>query len=185
MLQPTLQTARLVLRPFSLADAPDVKRFAGAREVARRVANVPHPYEDGMAEAWIATHADDFAGGRAAPFAVTERETSALCGAISLQMRDSADVATLGYWLGVPFWGRGYCTEAARAVVDFGFEALGLRRIRCDHLGSNSASGRVMQKLGMQREGCQREQIAKWGQIEDLVMYGLLRSEWEIGESGV
>ena len=179
MPQPTIQTARLTLRPFALADAPDVQRFAGAREVARMVSGVPHPYEDGMAEEWIATHADNFALGKAAHFAVTLRETGEFCGVVGLQMREASDMGTLGYWFGVPFWGRGYCTEAARAVVDFGFESLGLRRIRCDHSGSNPASGRVMQKLGMRREGCQREQFLKWGVAQDLVMYGLLRREWK------
>ena len=180
MLQPTLQTARLVLRPFSLADAPDVKQFAGMKEIARVTQNIPHPYQEGMAEDWIAMHADNFAEGKAAQFAVILREPNAFCGVVSLEMKKPDGVAILGYWIAPPFWGNGYCTEAARALVNYGFESLSLQRICADHFGSNPASGRVMSKIGMKWEGCLRSHVLKWGEREDDVIYGLLRSEWEI-----
>ena len=85
--------------------------------------------------------------------------------------------ATLGYWIGVPFWGQGYCTEAAKAVVDYGFKALDLNRVSSHHMGSNSASGRVLQKIGMRYEDCQRQHHFRWGRYEDVELYGLLRSE--------
>ena len=80
----------------------------------------------------------------------------------------------LGYWIGKPYWGRGYCTEAAREMVRYGFEILGLHRIHSNHFGSSPASGRVMQKIGMIREGTRREHYKKWGEYEDRVEYGLL-----------
>lgn len=179
---PTIATARLVLRPFELADAPEVQRLAGAREIAAVTAHIPHPYPDGVAELWIATHAPHFHHDDGLTLAITRREDGVLMGAISL-MVDSEDKAhgraELGYWLGVPYWGHGYCTEAARALLDYGFGVLELRRIFARHLGSNPASGRVMAKAGLRFEGVLRQHHVKWGRPEDDVHYGLLRSEWE------
>jgi RimJ/RimL family protein N-acetyltransferase len=70
---PTLTTPRLNLRPFSLADAPDVQRLAGSREVASTTLNIPHPYADGMAEPWIATHQEQYERGACVTFAIVLR----------------------------------------------------------------------------------------------------------------
>ena len=185
--QPTLQTQRLILRPFTLADAPDVQRLAGAREIAATTLSIPHPYEDGMAQDWINTHATAFEQGRvvnfaialrAVPSAIALRESGELCGAIGLGIDADNNQAELGYWLGKPYWGQGYCTEAARAVVRYGFEILGLHRIHSAHFPHNPASGRVMQKIGMHYEGCRPQHIRKWEKFEDLVQYGILKRDW-------
>jgi ribosomal-protein-alanine N-acetyltransferase len=176
--QPILFTERLALRPFALADAPAVQLLAGAREVASTTSNVPHPYIDGMAEQWIAEHETQFTNKTAVNFAIVLRESDTLCGAVSLSVIASHLRAELGYWIGVPFWNQGYCTEAAAAVVAYGFRSLGLHRIHASHYARNPASGRVMQKLGMTHEGCLRQHILKWDVFEDLEMYGLLASKW-------
>jgi RimJ/RimL family protein N-acetyltransferase len=174
--QPTIQTARLRLRPFSLADAPMVQRLAGAAAVAETALNIPHPYEDGMAEAWILTHAPAFAGRERATFAITE-SSGRLLGAVSLRLEQAHQRAELGYWIGVPYWRQGFATEAARAVIAYGFNALGLNRIQATHLTRNPASGRVMQKAGMTYEGCLRQYVLKNGRFEDLARYAILREE--------
>jgi RimJ/RimL family protein N-acetyltransferase/GNAT superfamily N-acetyltransferase len=176
--QPMLETPRLTLRPFALADAADVQRLAGDRAIADTTLNIPHPYDDGMAEAWISTHQPKYAAGELANFAVIERAGDALVGAIGLMIKRDYDRAELGYWIGRPYWGRGYCTEAARAVLAFGFTTLNLVRIHATHLSRNPASGRVMQKIGMTREGMLRQHVKKWDRHEDLVEYGILREEW-------
>jgi ribosomal-protein-alanine N-acetyltransferase len=176
--QPTLQTERLRLRPFSLADAPVVHALAGAREVAATTLNVPHPYEDGMAEAWIGTPAPGSAAGEQATCALVLREGDELVGAIGLVVNGVHARAELGYWVGVPFWNQGLATEAAREVLRFGFEELELNRIYAMHLTRNPASGRVMEKAGMQYEGRLRQHIQKWDRFEDLDFYGLLAVEW-------
>ena len=176
---PTLETDRLILRPFTLADAPAVQRLAGAREVASTTLNIPHPYPDGAAEQWIAKHQEVFAKGEALELAVTRRADGALVGAMGLRLEVEHARAELGYWIGTPYWGRGYGTEAAGAVVRYGFEALGLNRIYACHLVRNPASGRVMQKIGMAYEGCQRGHLRKWGQFEDVALYGILKEEYE------
>lgn len=176
--QPTLETPRLILRPFDLADARDVQRLAGDWAVADTTLVIPHPYEDGLAEQWISTHRPGFEAGALANFAIVVREPRELVGAIGLSIRQGFDRAELGYWIGKPYWGRGYCTEAGRAVVEFGFASLDLNRIHAGHFARNPASGRVMQKLGMTLEGTLRQHDKARGRYEDLVIYGLLRSEW-------
>lgn len=175
--QPDLHTVRLLLRPFTAADAGDVRRLAGEFAVADTTLNVPHPYEPGMAEDWIESHAPGWDAGELAVYAITLREGGELVGAISLQVDREYRRANLGYWIGTPYWNRGYCTEAAAAIVDFGFDTLELHRIHASHLARNPASGRVMQKLGMQQEGTLREHTRKWDRYEDLVVYGLLRDQ--------
>lgn len=176
--QPVLTTERLALRPFTAADAPAVQRLAGAREVADTTLNVPHPYEDGMAEAWIAERAEVYVRGEGVSFAITSREDGALVGAIGLRLSGRFPRGELGYWIGVPYWNHGYATEAARALIGFGFGTLGLHRIHAAHFSRNPASGRVMEKVGMRSEGTLREHLRRWDRFEDVVVYGILRREW-------
>lgn len=174
---PTLPTERLRLRPFVLADAPTVQRLAGDREVAATTLLIPHPYEDGVAEAWIETHEPDWEAGKSLTLAVTA-EADELVGAMSLMLTLDHRRGELGYWIGVPYWNRGYATEAAAALVSYGFEELGLNRIEAQCFPRNPASTRVLEKLGMKREGVRRQHVLKWDELEDLVLYAVLASEW-------
>ena len=176
--RPTLETTRLTLRPFTVADASDVQRLAGERDIASTTLNIPHPYEEGMAEQWIATHQERYEKGELVNFAIILRVDQALIGAIELQLTQQHASAELAYWIGKPFWNRGYCTEAAQAVVRYGFDVLGLNRLHATYLKRNPASGRVMQKLGMSYEGCLREHRKKWGVFEDVGLYGLLSRDY-------
>ncbi|HUI05830.1 MAG TPA: GNAT family N-acetyltransferase [Verrucomicrobiae bacterium] len=168
-----------MLRPFELSDAPRVKLLAGDREIAATTARIPHPYEPGMAEAWIGTHQEDFEKGTAVNFAITLKDTSELMGAIGLIVNRDHENAEMGYWIGKPYWNRGYCTEAARAVLQYAFDELRLNRVFAHHFSHNIASGRVMQKLGMRHEGRRRQHVKKWGQFIDSEMYGILRNEFD------
>ena len=178
MEQPTLETVRLVLRPFALADAIDVQRLAGMLEVADTTLNVPYPYEDGLAEQWISGRSELFAAGAAVTYALTLQESGALIGSAGLRLTPEHRRAELGFWLGVQYWNRGYVTEAARALVNYGFAEMGLHKITASHFARNPASGRVMQKLGMTKEGSLRQDVRKGDGFEDLAVYGLLAEEW-------
>lgn len=175
--QPVLTTGRLRLRPFTLADAPEVQRLAGEREIAATTAFIPHPYPDGAAEAWIETHSGRFARSEGVVFAITQRAGGALLGAVSLEINAGMQRAELGYWIGRPYWGQGYCTEAAAAVARFALADFGLRRVFAYHFSSNPASGRVMRKIGMLHEGTLRRHTIKWGEVLDLEVYGILAGE--------
>jgi ribosomal-protein-alanine N-acetyltransferase len=172
-----IETEQLVLRPFTASDASRIQELAGDRDIASTTLNIPHPYEDGMAEEWLATHQERFEKGESAIYAITHRGSAELIGAIGLEIAKDHNRAELGYWIGKPFWNQGYCTEAARSIVEYGFNDLQLRRIVATHLKRNPSSGRVMQKIGMVREGCLREHVVKWGVAEDLEIYGLLATE--------
>ena len=173
---PELRTERLLLRDFRPDDIPDIVRLAGAREVAATTLRIPHPYSEENARQFLAMRQEDKFG---YSFAITLLAGGELCGGIGLHPDAAYPRAELGYWIGVPYWDHGYATEAARAVVDFGFRELKLQRIFAHHFQGNDASGRVLQKAGMKHEGCQRQHIEKWGRLLDLENYGVLRSEWE------
>ena len=171
---PTLETDRLVLRPFRAADGPDVRRLAGDPRVAATTLNIPHPYEEGMAEGWIGTHEEAFAEGRGLTLAVTLRNEGTLVGAIGLVRNRRFESAEAGYWIGVPYWNRGYATEALEALLAHAFSTLGLHRVHAHHMDGNPASGRVMEKAGMRREGVLREAAKKGERFLDLAVYGIL-----------
>lgn len=170
---PTLTTPRLSLRPFRLSDAARVQSLAGKHEVADTTLSLPHPYLDGMAEGWIATHEGEWTRHEGVTLAVTEPDEG-LVGAITLRIELAHRRAELGYWVGLPFWGRGYATEAAAAIVRFGFETLGVSRIYAHHFMRNPASGRVMEKVGMRREGVLPAHFWRWGVPEDVAVWGML-----------
>ncbi len=176
--QPVLNTPRLALRPFTLAAAAAVQRLAGAPEVASTTLNVPYPYDDGMAEEWISTHAAQFREGGIITYAVTFMDQDLIIGAVSLSVTARHRRAELAYWMGLPYWNRGYTTEACAALVEYGFSVLALHRITATHFTRNPASGRVMQKLGMEHEGTLCQHFLKGDGFEGVEVYGLLAEGW-------
>lgn len=176
---PRLASARIHLRPFADDDAAAVFRLAGDARIADTTALIPHPYPEGAAEAWIATHEAAWELGRGLTLAVTLRASAELIGATGLTVAPEHQRAELGYWIGVPYWRQGYATEAARLLVDYAFGVMKLHRIFAHHFVRNPASGRVLEKIGMTREGCLRHAFLKDGRFEDLAYYGLLREEWD------
>ena len=129
---------------------------------------------------WIRSHAQDYAKGEGISLAITLRLTKTLAGAVGLTISREHDRAELGYWVGKEFWGKGFATEAAKALLTFGFQSLGLNRINARHLTRNPASGRVLVKIGMRHEGTLRQHVKKWGVFEDAKIYGILSSEFKI-----
>ena len=169
-----ISTERLFLEPAALKDAYEIRQLAGDEAVARNALNIPHPFEEGMAEAWI---------GGLKPgdvvLAIRQKGEDTLIGMIGLIRDEENDSAELSYWIGRPYWGRGFAGEAANAVVEYAFRSLGLNRIFATTLSRNSASIRVLEKAGFAPEGCLRSHVKHWGQFEDLLYHGLLRAEYE------
>jgi ribosomal-protein-alanine N-acetyltransferase len=178
---PTLTTERLVLRPFSAEDAPAVQRLAAAPEVAATALNIPHPYPEGAAAAWIATHAATAAEGTLWTWAITRAAVAVFLGAITIGVAQRRARGHLGYWLGVPYWNHGYMTEAARCVVAFGFADLHLYRIEAACFPRNRASARVMEKAGLRYEGRLRGYVRKGETFEDVLLYALVRPYHDAG----
>jgi RimJ/RimL family protein N-acetyltransferase len=174
---PELTTERLLLRPFALEDAGRVTELLQRPEIAATTLNISHPYPEGAAASWIASHPAAAETGEAYTWAICRREDGLLMGAIGIHVDARHRRGEIGYWLGVPYWNQGFTTEAARAVIDYGFTELQLHRIEAMHLPRNVGSGRVMQKAGMSYEGTLRGYVQKDGVFEDAAMYAVLRNE--------
>lgn len=172
-----LKTPRLILRPYTEDDITELVPLIGAREVAATTLRIPHPYTEQDAKDFIAATQQ----GSLVRRTIRMRTDGKLIGGVGLSTEEHQR-AELGYWIGVPYWGHGYATEAAREILRYGFEQLQLNRIFAFHFGNNPASARVLIKLGMRHEGCQREHVRKWGQAVDLELYGILRREWRVAE---
>lgn len=169
-----LRTKRLVLRPYRQQDAPVLVELLGVREVAETTLRVPHPYTMEDAQAFLARAAEEPVGTR---FAACLLDTGKLVGGVGLMLEQRHHRAELGYWIGHPYWGNGYATEAAAEALRYGFEDLKLNRICAGVFGGNEASIRVLQKLGMQHEGTAREHFYR-DKYHDDVMYAILARDW-------
>jgi ribosomal-protein-alanine N-acetyltransferase len=175
---PTLHTPRLLLRAFTLADAPQLVALAGNYEVAKNTLNIPHPYYIEDAYRWVQLTRDNFAQQTGYAFAVELTETGDFIGGIGLTVDRRFDRAEAGYWLGQPYWGQGLMSEALAALLRYGFVELALNKIYATHIASNPASGRVMLKNGMVKEGELVQHTRRDGQFHDLWQYRLTRAEY-------
>jgi [ribosomal protein S5]-alanine N-acetyltransferase len=174
-----LETRRLILRCLELNDATIIRKLAGHPDIAATTLTIPHPYSLEEAVDFINYARRAVESDESYNLAITRRAEGDLIGCIGLSAGDRHRRAEMGYWMSVKHWGQGYTTEAARRVLQFGFETLDLNRIYATHFAGNPASGRVMQKIGMIYEGTLRQHIIKNGQPLDIVYYGILRSEYE------
>ena len=177
----TLRSPRLTLRSLQDSDIPQIVVLAGVREVAATTLRLPHPYTEADARKFLDEAAREHSAGRGSVFAVCDGSAEQFCGSIGLHVEPGDAHAELGYWIGRPYWGRGYATEAARAVCRYGFEVLQLHRIFANLFRGNSASARVLEKLGMQREGCARQHRYRGGEFLDEERYGMLAAEFRRG----
>jgi len=172
-----LQTERLTLRLHARSDIAALMPLIGAREVAATTLRIPYPYTEADAQDFIAGTQEELLNGSGLRLGIVVRESDTLCGGVGLRIEPDHRRAELGYWIGVPYWGKGYATEAARAMVKYGFETLQLHRVFASHIVSNSASARVLRKIGMRHEGSQRGHILKRGEFLDIEMCGMLASD--------
>jgi len=145
---PVLRTERLVLRPPRRADTKAVAALINDRRIAENTTRIPHPYGRADAETFIASA--NRTEGEAAYLITLADDT--LIGGCGLMRLDNED-GEIGYWLGVPHWGQGFATEAARAVIDHAFAQLGYASLQAGARVSNPASRRVLEKYGFQWTG--------------------------------
>jgi len=174
---PTLETERLTLRAFTLEDAPRVNELARDRRISDITLFIPHPHtlEDALTR--IASHPERAAQGQGYSFALTFK-TGELLGGFGLNTHFEHARAEIGYWLGVPYWGQNLMTEAARAIVGWGFETLRLERIQAHVFAGNLGSIRVQEKLGMTLEGKMKKYYRKDGVFIDAELRSVLLEDW-------
>ncbi len=180
--RPTLHTPRITLRPFTLADAPALYTYLNDKETSRNLGYIPYPYVEGMAEEWIATHESEFVENRQVIFCISDARTQAVMGSMGLVLNFDMRQAELGYWIGRPFWGKGYGTEAARRVVQYAMAELPLIKIYARPFAYNLASQRLLEKSGFVREAVLRKHFCKWGEMLDMAYYAFIRDENTVPE---
>ena len=143
------RTDRLVLRPVEDTDGPAIRALASDPDVALKTARIPHPYPTGAEQEFIDRSKRLLASGQVLGCAIERIDEAGMIGSIGLVINGVRSEGELGFWVGKPFWGRGYATEAVDAMLRLGFDAIGLRRIRAKAMASNPASIRVQERAGM------------------------------------
>ena len=171
----TIRTERLALRPVSTDDADAMMEFANDPEWGR-YQQVPQPYRREDAEEFLGHFARLDS---TVDFCWAIEVEGKFSGAVSMHVYEPHKTASLGFDLNPRLWKRGLTTEAAGAVVDAAFGTLRVRKVWATADAPNIASIRVLEKLGMQREGLQREHHWRRGEPVDIVLYAVLRDEWK------
>jgi RimJ/RimL family protein N-acetyltransferase len=169
---PVLETERLVLRAPRLEDAKAVALLANDRRIAENTARIPHPYGVADAESFFA--AVNREDGEVAFLIEREGTVVGACG-IALHEREAPEI---GYWVGVPFWGHGYATEAVRAVIDHAFVDLGYEALQAGARVTNPASRRVLEKCGFQWTGVGLFRIRALASSAPIDRFRLERGIW-------
>lgn len=173
-----LRTERLLLRPFREDDVDEALSYRDDEEFARFLPHIPQPFTRRDAEAFVATNMTE-PWDQAPTFAVVLDGT--VIGTVNLLVETATRSAMLGYAIGREHWGLGIATEAAGAVVAWGFRTFDLGRVWASTDARNVRSQRVMEKLGMRREGMRRgRQLGRDGQPVDEVVYAMGREEWNV-----
>lgn len=168
--RPILMTQRLVLGAIAMSDAPRVAELAGDKRIYDVTLLIPHPYSVQQAEEWITKLNGFWERWRedwTMAFGLRLKSTNELIGAMGLVGTPKHRRAEFGYWLGVSYWGNGYATEAARAVVAFAQQELGANRLEAGVFDGNEASMNVLRKVGFVEEGILRQKFLKDGKFVD------------------
>lgn len=168
---------RVYLQPIAPAHADEVQRLAADPRVTATT-NLPEPYPEGGAAWWIADLAPRQAAGTEHAFAIRAGSGGlvGVCGLVDVEGRGGA--AELGYWVGVPFWGRGHASAACALAMDFAFHHLELAEVHAYPLAENAPSRRVLEKLGFVLRGIIPNKYPKWSPERELAHYRLTRDGW-------
>ncbi|MEM1327865.1 MAG: GNAT family protein [Bacteroidota bacterium] len=175
---PTLETERLRLSKLKVADIPTIIQLANNINIAKYTQNLPNPYFEKDAVFWINLAHQSIQNGSKVILAIRNKATDAFMGGMGLHVNSQHHRAELGYWIGEPFWGKGFVTEAVHTMMKYGFNELNLHRIHAHYVKENVGSGRVMEKVGMKREGELLEHQYKYGVYHTIVAYGITKEQF-------
>ena len=173
-----LETERLLLRPPQAADIGSFVPLLNDYDVSKNLSRVPHPYTEDDACAYVVRCADERASGSDYGFLILRRADRALVGGCGVHPARGFE---MGYWIGKPYWGQGYATEAARRVVRFAFGELNAARVVAGWFGDNPASGRVLEKLAFRPLGGEERVSISRGHAVYCHLMALERAEFETG----
>jgi RimJ/RimL family protein N-acetyltransferase len=172
---PRLETERLVLDEITVEDIPQIVIYLQDKVFSDYTSNIPYPYRKEDAEFWLTLSAEAFKNRKGFTFAIRDK-TGKLLGAIGLH-DEGSDKAELGYWIGIPNWNNGYVTEAAKAIIDYGFRELNFNKIYATYFPHNPASGKVMDKIGMKKEALLKQHLKKDGKYYDIPMCSIFKED--------
>jgi RimJ/RimL family protein N-acetyltransferase len=172
-------TPRLVMRPLRHADAPELFAFYSDPQVYRYIPVGGWQHID-EAHQRIARSINTMGAGEEVRLAVQRREDTRVIGELLLfNFNGDSRRADLGYALARDAWGCGYVSEALSPLIDFAFGALEMRRLEAEIDPRNTASAKVLERLGFRQEGFLRQRWVLRGEVSDSGVYGLLGSEWQ------
>lgn len=175
---PELTTPRLRLRRLTMHDAADIYHYSRDREVARHVLWDAHT-SIGDSRAYLRYMLRRYRNREPASWGIEYLQTGEIIGTIGFMwIQSDNSAAEVGYSLSRDYWNRGLMTEALKAVIAHGFGAMNLNRIEAQHETTNPASGAVMRKCGMQREGTLRQRLFNKGKYVDVELYAILRRDY-------
>jgi RimJ/RimL family protein N-acetyltransferase len=167
-----LETERLLLRRPTLADVKAIAHLANDRRIAENTRRLPHPYSQENAVEFVRATAND---SRQTVFLIENNH--APIGMVGVDWREP-ETPELGYWLGVEYWGQGFATEAARAVIDFTFEAFDAEQLISGARVANPASRNILEKCGFQWSGVELHRFEALGSSTPVDCFRLSRSVW-------
>ena len=176
---PEIETKRLLLRKLSFKDIPKIIEYAGNKKVSETTLNIPHPYEEEDAIYWLNSSNIGFKEKKQFTFGIRTKIKDEFIGGIGLKININFQRGVLGYWIAEPFWNEGYATESVGGILKFGFNEIRLNKIYATHLIENPASGRVMIKNGMIKEGELKDHTKKGDSFRSLIQYRLTKIEFE------
>ena len=174
---PTLETPRLLLRRMTMRDAKDIFEYSRDEEVARHVLWTAQQ-DISEARDYIRFMMRRYRADEPSSWGIVLKGENRLVGTIGyMDYSEDNGSVEVGYSLSRRLWNGGYMTEALRRVIDYTFDAMDINRIEAQHELSNPASGRVMEKCGMTREGVLRQRLYNKGKYVDVALYAILRSD--------
>ena len=174
---PKIETERLFLTELRAEDISNIVKYASNKNISDFTQNIPFPYAEKDAIFWINMANQGFKNRNQYTFAIRQKDKDDFIGGIGIKIERKNNRAEIGYWIGEPFWGNGFATEATKAVIKFGFENLDMNKFTSSHLANNPASGKVLKNSGMKREGELKEQILKNSKYIDLILFGLTKKQ--------
>lgn len=175
---PQIETHRLLLRKLTFTDIPQIIEYAGNQKVAETTLNIPYPYTEEDAIFWLNSANVGFANQTQFTFGISTKTTDEFIGGIGLKINTKFQRGVLGYWIAEPFWNEGFATEAVGGILIFGFNEINLNKIYATHLVDNPASGIVMMKNGMIKEGELKDHTKKGELLRSLIQYRLTKQEF-------
>ena len=162
-----------------VSDAARISQLASDPEVALQTGSVPHPYPEAEVLSWLQTLPVMQEAGTLEVYVLVSKADGLLVGVADLRRTEFAHALEVGFWVGRPHWGQGFCTEALGALVDFAFRRdPELLRIYTLAFPENHASLRVQEKVGFQREGYLRHGLARLKEPRDAVISAIVRADW-------